>query len=364
MTTQTQPVVIVGGGQSGLAAARAVRDAGLRPVVLEAGDHAAGGWPGYYDSLTLFSPARFSAMPDLPFPGDPDSYPGRDEVAAYLRRYADHLDVEIRTGTRAVSVDAGERGGFVVRTVNGDGIEAGGIEAGGVVAASGTFTNPHLPVIPGQETFAGELMHVAAYRSPKDYTGKRVVVVGGGNSVVQVGYELADVASTTLASRAPIQFLPQQVDGQDLHHWLTTTGFDHLPLEWLARVVPGTLVVDTGDYRRSLESGRLDRRPMFTGFDGDGVVWADGVREKVDTVIFATGYRPSLDYLEPLGALNDGMPVHSGGISSTHPGLVYLGLEFQRSFSSNTLRGVHRDAEYVTRPLAAQVRGAHTAVGL
>jgi putative flavoprotein involved in K+ transport len=85
----------------------------------------------------------------------------------------------------------------------------------------------------------------------------------------------------------------------------------------------------------------------------------------VDTVVFATGYRPHLDYLNPIGALDGGgMPLRSGGISATHPGLVYLGLEFQRSFSSNTLRGVHRDAEHVIPPLAAHVRNASAAVGL
>jgi len=104
---------------------------------------------------------------------------------------------------------------------------------------------------------------------------------------------------------------------------------------------------------------------MFTAFDTDGVIWPDGTREQVDTVVFATGYRPHLDYLRPLGALDGGgLPRHSGGISATHRGLVYLGLEFQRSFSSNTLRGVHRDAEHVIPPLTAHVRNAPAAVGL
>lgn len=102
---------------------------------------------------------------------------------------------------------------------------------------------------------------------------------------------------------------------------------------------------------------------MFTEFHPDGVVWADGTREQVDTVLFATGYRPHLDYLSPLGALDDvGLPLHSGGISATHPGLVYLGLEFQRSFSSNTLRGVRRDADHIIPALAAHVGNAPAAV--
>ncbi len=352
-------MIIVGAGQSGLAAARAARDADLRPLVLEAGDRPAGSWHGYYDSLTLFSPARHSAMPGAPFPGDPDGYPHRDEVTAYLERYAARLDVEIRTNIRVQSVEA-DGAGFTVHTADGRNLTAAGI-----VAASGSFTNPRLPALPGQDGFTGELLHVADYRNPRPYAGKRVVVVGGGNSAVQIGYELSETTAVTLATRAPIRFLQQQHNGRDLHDWLVGTGFDHLPPEWLMHYVGGTLVMETGDYQNALDSGRMKRREMFTAVDGDAVVWADGEHELVDAVIFATGYRPDLDYLRPLGALDEnGAPLHTGGVSATHPGLAYVGLEFQRSFSSNTLRGVHRDAEHVIAPLAAHVHRAPATAGL
>ncbi|GGT22599.1 hypothetical protein GCM10010222_75710 [Streptomyces tanashiensis] len=103
-------VAVIGGGQSGLAAARSLLADGLRPVVLEASERAAGSWPQYYDSLTLFSPARYSSLPGLPFGGDPDVYPHRDEVVAYLLRYAEHLDADIRTGHRVAAVRAAGEG--------------------------------------------------------------------------------------------------------------------------------------------------------------------------------------------------------------------------------------------------------------
>lgn len=357
MRTPSESVIIIGGGQSGLTAARAALDAGLHPVVLEAGPRPAGSWPEYYDSLRLFSPARFSSFPGLPFPGAPNSYPTKDDVAAYLQRYADGLDTEIRTGTRVTSVHS-DGGRFAVRTA--DGTE---LTTRGVVAASGSFSNPHLPQLPGQDGFSGELLHVAAYRNPVPYEGKRVIVVGAGNSAVQVGYELSQVATTTVATRSPLGFWSQRSNGHDIHYRLVSSGFDLLPPQWLARLVTRTLVLDTGPYRQAVESGQLERRPMFTAFDGDRLVWPDGRREQADVVLFATGYRPSVGYLRPLGALDEtGMPQHVGGVSTTHLGLGYLGLEFQRSFSSNTLRGVHRDAEYIMGPLAAHIHGTWSTV--
>ncbi|GAA4571812.1 hypothetical protein GCM10023176_33320 [Micromonospora coerulea] len=233
------------------------------------------------------------------------------------------------------------------------------LAAAGVVAASGSFGNPYLPRLSGQDDYAGEVRHVAHYRRPEPYVGKRVIVVGAGNSAVQVAYELAPLARVTLATRAPIQLVPQRIRGRDLHHWLHVTGADRLPRSVLTRLVRHAAVLDTGVYRDTLASGLLARRKMFTAFTPDGVTWPDGTSEPVDAVIFATGYRPNLAHLAPLGAVElGGMPQQVGGISTTHPGLVYLGLEFERSFSSNTLRGVGRDATHVVTALAEHVRGA------
>ncbi|MEU4605598.1 NAD(P)/FAD-dependent oxidoreductase [Kribbella sp. NPDC023972] len=345
MTSTSDSVVIIGAGQSGLAGAFAVRAAGMHPVLLEAGHRTVGSWPDYYDSLTLFSPARFSGFPGAPFPGDPDRYPSRDEVVAYLEKLALDLDAEIHLNTRATAVEA-SGDGFVVHTDSGQ-----EFRSTRVISASGSFTNPFVPPIPGR--FSGQLLHVADYRSPKQYAGQRVVVVGAGNSAIQVGYELAEVATVTLAVRRPVQFVPQVRGGRDMHYWLHTLRLDLLPPSVLRRLFRSTLVFDTGIYSNALTSGLLDQRPMFTAFEDDEVVWTDGSHEHVDTVIFATGYRPNLPYLKHLGALDStGMPLHQRGISRTHQGLGYVGIEFQRSFSSNTLRGVSRDAQYVVRALS------------
>jgi putative flavoprotein involved in K+ transport len=355
-----QRMLIVGGGQSGLAAARTARDAGWVPVVLEAGDEPTGSWASYYDSLQLFSPSEYSGFPGYAFPGQPGRYPTRDEVVDFLRGYATWLGVEIRTRSTVTHVTA--EGGVAGAEYAAHLEDGSSVEGAALVAASGSFANPYLPDIPERPEFAGEVKHVADYRSPAPYAGKRVVVVGAGNSAVQVGYELTEVADTTLAVRSPVRFMPQVRAGRDLHYWLDKLQLDLLPPAVLSRLIKGTPVLDTGIYRAAIDGGLLPQRPMFTAFTGDGVVWAEGTRERVDAVIFATGYRPHVPYLRGLGALGPGgAPLHECGVSTTHAGLGYVGLEFQRSFSSNTLRGVHRDASYVIAALGSPSRPAHPA---
>ena len=357
--TSAAEVVVIGAGQSGLAAARALQARGISPVVLEAGDRAAGSWPCYYDSLKAFSPAGFNSMPGMAFPGDPDRYPARDEVAGYLERYAAALGAEIHTRARVAAVGTDGRE-FVVMTADGRRLRAAGI-----VAASGSSSAPYRPVFPGQESFTGALTHIADYRNPAPYAGKRVVVVGAGDSAAQVANELAPLARVTVAARHPLRFIPQRIGGKDVHYWLGETGFDALPAAWLGKITGGSVITDSVGFRQTLADGLLDVRPVFTGLDGDHVVWNPHDRERVDAVILATGYRPSLGYLADLGALDPGgAPLHAGGISTTHLGLVYLGLEYQRSFASNTLRGVSADASAVIAPLVAWLRDAPHTIGL
>jgi putative flavoprotein involved in K+ transport len=335
-------LVVIGAGQSGLATAALAPGYGFaRTVVLEAAAEPGGSWRLYYDSLTLFSPARYSALPGRRFPGDPDRYPGRDEVVDYLREYARRVPAHIRTSTAVTSVvRQGRR--WSVRTTQG-----AEFSAGAVVAATGDYGCPHVPELPGRAEFTGQALPAADYRSPQPYAGRRVVVVGAGNSAVQIAAELGPVARTSLATRRPVGWIPQRPGGRDLHWWLHHTRLDVAPIRRVLNKVPVS-VIDDGHYRAALGEHCVDRREMFSRFTPDGVAWADGTKEAVDTVIFATGYRCTFPYLTGSGALDAaGRPVHRGGIATGVPGLGFVGMEFQRSFSSKTLRGVGRDAAHV-----------------
>jgi putative flavoprotein involved in K+ transport len=338
----TVDALVIGAGQAGLTAGYHLRRAGLSFAILEAADEPGGSWPGYYESLTLFSPSRYSSLPGMPFPGPPERYPTRDEVTAYLRRYAEAFGLPVSTGERVLRAERAG-GGFRI-------ITAGGGEhlARTLIAATGSFAKPHRPRFPGQEAFRGRILHVAEYRNAEPYRDKRVVVVGAGNSAVQIAFELAAVARTTLATRSPLRFEPQTILGRDVHFWLSVSGLDRLPLGRLFDVSEPGAVVDDGTYAAAVRSGRPDRRSVFSRFTERGVVWDNGTEEPVDAVVLATGYRPNLEYLRPLGALSeDGRPDQRGGVSRVVSGLYFVGLPFQTSFASATLRGVGPDAAFV-----------------
>jgi putative flavoprotein involved in K+ transport len=281
-------------------------------------------------------------------------------VIAYLRQYADHFQVPIVSGVRITSVTR-DRELFAVQS---DGGQV--YHARSVIAATGAFHRPYLPQLPGQDAFRGTVLHAFAYRDPAPFQGQRVIVVGAGNSAVQIAAELAQFARVTLATRAPVRFVNQRPYGRDIHFWWWLTRFDTRPLDslvgrWLNHLADGKgrRVLDTGIYRAALAAGKPDHRPMFTGFTDSGISWDDDSAENVDTVIFATGYRPNLAYLAPLDALDaEGRALHRHGVSLRVPGLYFMGLSNQRTFASATLRGVGSDAAVVVRHLTRQLAPA------
>jgi putative flavoprotein involved in K+ transport len=349
-------VVVIGGGQAGLAAGYQLQRRGLRFVILEAGNQPTGSWAHYYDSLQLFSPARYSSLPGLPFPGDPDRYPARDEVIHYLATYADYFQLPIMCGALIEQIE--RRGNlFQIATTN-----QGNFAARAIVAATGAFSRPYMPQFEGQTEYSGQILHSSAYRNPGAWHGKRVLVVGAGNSAIQIAVELAKTSQVTLTSRQPVRFRRQRLLGRDIHFWARITGFDTWQRRfagWSPDGMRQQAVLDTGVYQAAFASGNPAYRALFERFTSQGVVWADGTEAAFDAVILATGFQPNLPYLQALGALDEyGNAVQRGGISLSTPGLYYVGLSGQRSFSSATLRGVGDDAAFVTRHLARYLRQA------
>ncbi|MCD9085203.1 NAD(P)/FAD-dependent oxidoreductase [Stenotrophomonas sp. SY1] len=337
MQIQTD-VVVVGAGQAGLAMSYHLKGSGIPHIVVEKQEAPGGSWPSYYDSLTLFSPARHSSLPGYPFPGGGKRYPRRDDVVQYLRDYARKFGLPIQVRSEVERIEFGTDRHLVCLR-NGPPISAGAI-----VVASGGFNAPYVPDVAGTAKFCGEILHSASYRNTEPFHGKRVVVVGAANSAVQIAYELSAVADVTLATRERIRFAPQRILGLDFHDWLKWSRLERS--SWLSD--QSTPVLDDGRYRAAIRTGALRRRQMFKEISKDSVIWPDGECQRVDSIIYATGYRFNAPFLEGTPALDDNGHIHQHhGASSSVAGLFYLGIPLQRNFASATLRGVGNDASAI-----------------
>jgi putative flavoprotein involved in K+ transport len=347
MTAEVLGAVVIGAGAAGLAAAYHLQRQGRRFVVLEASPVPSGSWPQYYDSLTLFTPARHSGLPGLPFPGSAGHYPSRDEMAEYLQSYAEHHAFPVQTGTRVLRVRKAEVG-FEVQTENG-----GVLSARTVICASGTFGRPFSPALPGEAEYQGKRLHSSVYRNAEPFAGQRVVVVGAGNSAAQIAAELSRMARVSLAVRSRPHLIAQRPLGVDLTDWLSLSGIERVPFGRLFRVPDVQPVIAVPGVKAAFRRRTFDMRPMFTAFTPAGVRWADGREEDVDSVVFATGYRSDSPYL-PADALDaEGEPRQRGGLSRVYPGLAFVGLPGQRTVASGTIRAAGSDAGAVVRRLTS-----------
>lgn len=279
-------------------------------------------------------------------PGGTTYYPTRDEALAYLTDYEQRYQVPIERPVRVISVcDAGER--LTVMT------DAGLWSARAVVSATGTWSAPNVPSLPGQPAYGGRTLHSAFYRSPDEFAGAHVVVVGGGNSGAQIVADLFDHATVTWATLVPPTFLPDEVDGYMLFSEGTAR---HQALSAGKAPPPRSLgdIVVVEAVRRARALGALHAVPMFERFTADGVVWPGGRHTREDAVIFATGFRPALGHLADLGVLEPSGRVEVRGTRSVRdPRLWLVGYGDWTGFASATLIGVGRSARATVDEIAA-----------
>ena len=338
-------VAVIGAGQAGLAIGHALAEQKRRFVVLEEADSVGSAWRNRWDSLVLFTPRRYDALPGLAFPGDPEGYPTRDEVAAYLDQYVEQfgLPVELSTPVRSLSKDAD---GFV--------LDANGmpIRADAVVVATGPF---HAPIVPAiADGLAAEVFqtHSAGYRRPGDLPEGRVLVVGGGNTGFQIAKELAGSREVHLAIGTRQTPLPQRLLGRDLFWWLTKLGVLSKTVE--SRIGRRARDRDTliGSSPRDAQRHGVTVRPRAVGADGRTVRFGDSTELDVDAVIWATGYRPDHSWIDlPING-DDGRLRHRRGVSDI-PGLYFLGLSWQHTRGSALLGFVADDAAFIADQIAA-----------
>jgi len=341
---------VIGGGQAGLAVGYYLRRTALRWAIVDAQEGPGGAWLHAWRSLRLFSPGRFSSLPGWMFPVG-DDYPTRDETLDYVAKYEARYELNVRRPVRVFAVRR-EGDGFRVET------DAGEWRARAVVSATGTWAAPAVPDVPGRETFRGVQIHSSAYQAPGAFTAKRVLVVGGGNSGAQVLAEVSQVADVTWVTLAPPRFLPDEVDGRYLFDHATAIyrareeGREPPPPAGLGDIVMVPPVVE------ARERGVLTAVAPFERFTESGVVWPDGREERIDAVIWCTGFRPALQHLRALDAAEANGRIRVAGTRSVREPMLWLvGYGDWTGFASATLIGVGRSARATVREIEQALAG-------
>lgn len=348
MERESLDVVVVGAGQAGLSVAWHLARKGLRFAVLERNPRIGDVWRRRWDSLRLFTPAKYDGLVGLPFPGDPEAFPTKDEMADYLEGYAAHFELPVRTGVTVERVWR-EGGRFVV--------DAGReIVCDHVVVATASYQRPRVPAFGAELDPAIVQLHSSEYTNPRQLRQGGVLLVGAGNSGAEIARELAGKRQVWLSGRdvGEVPFRMESAAGRKLfaplvlrfvfHHVLTTD----TPLG--RKVRPGALTKAVPLIRvkgRDLTAAGVERVPRTVGVEGGRPRLEDGRVLDVANVVWCTGFHPSFAWLDVPVFDARGEPRHDRGIATDVPGLSFCGLHFQYAMSSTMIHGVGRDAERV-----------------
>jgi putative flavoprotein involved in K+ transport len=337
-------VLVIGAGQAGLAVGYHLARQHVRFLLVDSGPEVGHSWRSRWDSLQLFTPAEYSALPGLAFPADRGTYPGKDQVADYLKTYADRFDLPVMPNTRVERLERRRpEGPFRVAT------DQGTLWARQVVVATGPFQQPSIPTIcSGFDTSIAQL-HSASYRNPSSLPPGRVLVVGAGNSGLQIAIELADTHEVHVAVGTRQKTVPQRPLGRDLFWWLTRTGVltrpGSSPVAAWFRKRGGDLVIGTtwGD----VDAVGISVHPRLTTAQGRGAGFGDRTDlDDIDAVVWASGFRSDYSWLDVPGTW-DGAQVHQTRGRSRTPGLWFIGLPWQHTRGSALLGFVGDDAAWV-----------------
>ncbi|KRD45024.1 portal protein [Cellulomonas sp. Root930] len=359
MNVENVQSVVIGGGQAGLAASHELSARGLPHVVLEGGARVGDSWRHRWDSLRLFTPARYDGLPGRPFPGDRWSLPTKDQLADYLESYAADLAVPVRTGVRVRGVTrSGD--GFLVEA------DEGAWHAQNVVIATGFDRVPRVPAFAADVRPDVVQLDAGSYRGPDQAGPGDVLVVGAGNSGADIALELAATHRTFLSGRHPGQ-IPWRIEQplarplNQLAFWafrhVLTTG---TPIGRRARA--GVLAHSGPLIRvksRDLAAAGVQRVPRTTGVSDGLPMLDDGRTLDVSTIVWCTGFDPDHSWIDLPVCDDAGALTHDRGVTS-EPGLYFLGLVFQYALASSMINGVGADAAFVADHLADRVANETT----
>jgi putative flavoprotein involved in K+ transport len=348
--------VVIGGGQAGLSMGYHLSRKGVRFTILEANQRIGDSWRQRWDSLRLFTPARFSGLNGMPVPADGNVFPTKDEMAGYLEAYAARFALPVRTGVRVDRVSKAEDGSLVVTAGHRR------IQARNVVVAMADFQRPRVPAFASGLDRDIVQFHSSAYRSPDQLRPGAVLIVGVGNSGAEIAREVVLAGHETYISGKVSGELPFDITGLAARLVLARLIFRVVFFRLLrldtplgrkaqARVV-GKATPLIRVKSKDLDAHGVARVPRTAGVRDGLPLLEDGRTLGVSNVIWSTGYEPGFSWIDLPVFDGQGGPVHTRGICAAEPGLSFVGLHFLYAMSSSMIHGVGRDAEYLAAHIA------------
>jgi putative flavoprotein involved in K+ transport len=333
-------VIVIGGGQSGLACGYYLRRNKLNFLLLDKEEKCGGAWLHAWDSLTLFSPAEHSSLPGWLMPKSENLFPLKQEVIDYLCQYEKRYELPIE---RSITVENITSENKVFKVYTNKGIYFSKT----IIAAAGTWNNPYIPKIKGIETFKGIQIHSANYKNPEEFRNLKVLVVGEGNSGAQIVAEVSKVTTAKWSTRKPPQYLPDEVDGFYLFNVATAkynAEKEGKPFN-AANYDLGNIVM-VPPVKEARSRGVLISSGGFESIYENGVIWSNGTKENFNVIIWCTGFGYSTSFLKNIVSADERGIVKTEESKATEiSGLWLAGYGSWTGYASATLIGIYRNAK-------------------
>jgi putative flavoprotein involved in K+ transport len=351
--------VIIGGGQAGLSVGYHLAQRGRPFVILEANERVGDTWRRRWDSLRLFTPARFDGIPGMPFPGRPNAFPTKDEMADYLESYVASFRLPVRTGVRVDRLSRKD-GRYLVESGDRQ------WEAEHVVVAMASYQARRIPPFADQLDPAIAQLHSLDYRNPSQLRAGGVLIVGAGNSGAEIGLDVARAGHPTWIAGRDTGHVPFRIEGlparlflarlvlRVLFHRVLTVSTPIGRKVRPAMVSRGGPLIRTRP--RELGAAGIERVPRVVGVRSGAPVLEDDRVLGVQNVVWCTGFDPGFSWIALPEFGEGGEPIHERGVVVDEPGLYFVGLHFLYAMSSTMIHGVGRDAEHVARAIVARTR--------
>jgi putative flavoprotein involved in K+ transport len=344
--------VVIGGGQAGLATGYHLKNRELPFVILDANDRVGDAWRNRWDSLRLFTPAKYDGLPGMRFPARRWSFPTKDEMGDYLEAYAERFELPVRTGVRVNRVSRA-RDRYILES--GD----GRLEAERVIVASGAHRTPKIPPFAALLDSRIAQLHSGEYRNPSQLQAGDVLVVGVGNSGAEIAFDLSRTHAVWQAGKesGEVPVRHGSVPARFVLPVIRFLGYRVLTVRTPIGRKVGPKLTSRGDplirtKTKDLAAAGVERVPRVVGArDGVPLLEDDRVLD-VANVVWCTGFRHDFSWIELPVFDDDGRPVHDRGVVRSAPGLYFVGLIFQYAVASDVLPGVGRDAEHVAKHIA------------